>query len=122
MTNRIKAVALALLMAGMGAWASAARADHFAGACAFELNAVEAAIKGATFLGQNATTDQSNLLVKLEAAGAKVNEGKFSDAVDKLDDISDKATALAGAPKAKLADGSVINAAVAAAIACVGRL
>jgi hypothetical protein len=122
MTNSMKAVVLTLLMVAMGAWTSVARADHFTGACAFELNAVEAAIRGATFTGQNATTDQSNLLAKLEAANAKVAEGKFSDAVDKLDDISDKATALAGAAKPKLADATAINTAVAGAIACVGRL
>jgi hypothetical protein len=122
MTNSTKAVVLMLLMAAMGAWTSVARADHFTGACAFELNAVEAAIRSATFAGQNATTDQSNLLAKLEAANAKVAEGKFSDAVDKLDDISDKATALAGAAKPKLADATAINTAVASAIACVGRL
>ncbi len=122
MTNRMKAVTLALLMAGMGAWAGAARADHFDGACAYELNAVEAAIQGAQFLGQNAATDQSNLLAKLEAAGAKVRDSKFSDAVDKLDDLSDKATALAGAPKPKLADATAINMAVVAAINCVGKL
>ena len=122
MTNTMKAVALTLLMAAMGAWASAARADHFTGACAFELNAVEAAIQGGAFQGQNASTDRSNLLAKLEAANAKVAARKFSDAVDKLDEISDKATALAGAPKPKLADATAINTAVAAAIACVGGL
>ena len=122
MTSRMKAITLTLLIAVLGAWTSIARANHFVGACAFELNAVEAAIRGAVFQGQNATTDQSNLLAKLEAANAKVAEGKFSDAVDKLDDISDKATALAGAPKPKLADATAINTAVTAAIACVGRL
>lgn len=118
----MKALTLALLMAAMGAWAGAARADHFAGACAYELNAVEAAIRAGVFTGQRAATDQSNLLAKLEAAGAKVDLGKFSDAVDKLDDISDKVAELVGAAKPKLADGSGINAAVTAAIACVGRL
>jgi long-subunit fatty acid transport protein len=118
----MKAVALTLIVAAMGTWANVARANHFVGACAFELNAVEAAIQGAAFQGQNATTDQSNLLAKLEAANAKVADGKFSDAVDKLDEISDRATTLAGAPKPKLADATAINTAVTAAIACVGRL
>jgi hypothetical protein len=118
----MKAVTLALLTAAMGAWAGAARADHITGSCAFELNAVEAAIRAGTFLGQRADTDQSNLLAKLEAADAKVDFGKFPDAVDKLVEISDKATELAGAPKPKLADASGINAAVTAAIGCVGKL
>jgi hypothetical protein len=122
MTNSTKAVVLTLFMAAMGMWTSVASANHFTGACAFELNAVEAAIHGATFSGQNATTDQTNLLAKLEAANAKIAEGKFSDAVDKLDEISDKATALAGAAKPKLADATGINTAVASAISCVARL
>ena len=122
MTNSMKAVTLALLVAAMGMWTSAARANHFLGACAFELNSVEAAIQVAVFQGQNAATDQSNLLAKLEAAGAKVQLGKFSDAVDKLNDISTKVTELVSAPKPKLADGSGINTAVVGAIACVGRL
>ena len=48
--------------------------------------------------------------------------GKFSDAVDKLDDISMKATELVNAPKPKLVDASGINTAVVSAIACVGAL
>lgn len=48
--------------------------------------------------------------------------GKFSDAVDKLQDISDKATALAGAARPKLEDASGINSAVVDAIRCVAAL
>ena len=120
--SKCKAVVPAILMAALGVWSSGASADHITGSCAFELNAVEAAVRAGVFLGRQAATDQSNLLAKLDAADAKVDLGKFSDAVDKLDDISDKATELAGAPKPKLADASGINTAVSAAIACVGRL
>lgn len=74
------------------------------------------------FLGKNAATDQSNLLAKLEAAAAKVRLSKFSDAVDKLQNISDTATALAGAQKPKLEDASQINGAVVIAISCIGAL
>ena len=122
MSNRMKAVILALVAATAGAWAGAVRAVHVEGACALELNAVEAAINAAVFQGQRANTDKSNLLAKLDAADAKVDLDKFSDAVDKLDDISDKASELANAAKAKLADATGINTAVSAAIACVGSL
>ena len=47
---------------------------------------------------------------------------KFDDAVDKLQNISDTATALADAPKQKLEDASGINWAVVTAIGCVGGL
>ncbi len=111
----VVAVGLALGFAVTGGSAQAAQ-----GECAYELAAVGVAIDAATFLSKNADMDESNLLAKLEAAGAKVALDKYSDAVDKLEDISDKATALANAPKAKLDDATGINGAVAAAIACVG--
>lgn len=59
---------------------------------------------------------------KLEAAAARVGLSKFSDAVDKLQNISDTATALANAPKAKLEDATQINGAVVTAIGCIGAL
>ena len=100
----------------------AASAGHITGACADELNAVEAAIGEAIFTGRRAEMDQTNMLAKLDAADAKVDLGKYADAVDKLLDISDKATALANAPKAKLEDATGINGAVSAAMICVGGL
>ena len=113
---------VALTFAAVGSWFTVARADHFTGACGLELNAVEAAIQNAAFVGANPATDQSNLLAKLEAAAAKVQLDKPADAVDKLQNISDTATALAAAPKPKLEDASLINGAVVTAIACVGSL
>ena len=122
MTDRSKMGVVVLLGAVMVGWAQVARADHFSGSCGSELNAVEAAIESGVFLGNKATTGESNLLAKLEAANAKILLGKFSDAVDKLQDISDRATALADAPKPKLEDATGINGAVGDAIACVGAL
>lgn len=122
MSNMKSRTAAVLLLLAVGGWTGAAWANHFTGACASELNALEAAIGGGVFLGRNASTDQSNLLAKLEAAAAKVRLNKYDDAVDKLQNISDTATALADAPKQKLEDASGINGAVATAIACVGGL
>lgn len=98
------------------------RADHFTGACGAELNAVEFAIDNGIFYGRNAASSQSNLLTKLEAAAAKIALGKYSDAADKLLDISDSATKLAESSKPKLEDASAINGSVGQAIGCVGAL
>ena len=68
-------------------------------ACASELNAVDTAIVDGVFVWKNASTDESNLRAKLEAA-----------------------TALANAPKQKLEDASGINEAVRTAIGCIGGL
>lgn len=102
--------------------AGPAAASHYTGSCSTELNAVETAIDDAVFLGKKAGTDESNLDAKLDAAAAKIALQKYSDAIDKLENISDTATALAGAPKPKLDDATGINSAVSAAITCVGGL
>jgi len=122
MTNMKRGAAAVLLLAAVGGWTGIAWANHFTGACASELNALETTIQNGVFLGKNASTDQSNLLAKLEAAAVKVGLNKFDDAVDKLQNISDTATALADAPKQKLEDASGINWAVVTAIGCVGGL
>lgn len=106
----------AVLLAGAGSAAA------YVGPCQVELNAVESAIMAAQFTGSKAASDQSNLIAKLQAAEAKVTLAKYSDAVDKLQDISDTATALAGATKPKLEDASLINGAVVSAIGCVSIL
>lgn len=114
-TFSIAALVLALLPAG-------AFASHFTGPCSVELNDVELAIQDAVFLGSRASSNESNLLTKLEAAAAKIAQNKPSDAIDKLDDIASAATAWANASKPKLVDASGINTAVSQAIACAGAL
>ncbi|MGE5337732.1 MAG: hypothetical protein ACM3PU_07880 [Gemmatimonadota bacterium] len=109
-----------------------ARATHFAdlrpcsnggiGTVGSTLNAVELAINSAAFLGRNATSDQSNLLSKLQFAYSKATQQKWGDAMQKLQDISDTATALAGAAKPKLDDATGINNAVTVATACMTGL
>lgn len=98
---------------------NSAAASHFTGSCSIELNVLEEAIEDSVFLGRNAGTSESNLLAKLAAAAAKLALGKLDGAVDKLSDISEKATALATANKPKLEDATAINQAVVDAIACV---
>ncbi len=97
----------------------AANANHFIGVCSIELNTLEQAINDANFLGQRAETNKSNLLTKLEAAAAKMDQGKPSDAIDKLQSISDTATDLANAAKPKLEDATLINTSAGSAIQCV---
>ncbi len=102
--------------------AGTANASHITGSCAAELNGIESAIDGAVFLSKRAEMDKTNLLAKLDAADAKLDREKFSDAIDKLLAISNKATDMAGARKAKLDDASGINIAVSDALICVGAL
>ena len=122
MTNRTKIPGAVCLLATLAVWTATARASAFTGACAEELTAVETAIHTANFQGRKAESDRTNLLAKLETAAVKVGQAKYSDAADKLLDISDTATALAGAGKPKLESAADINTAVIASIACVGAL
>ena len=91
-------------------------------ACSTQIADVGIAIDDAAFLTSRAVSNESNLVAKLDAAEAKLSCGKLSDAMDKLLDISDKATAWAGAPKPKLVDATGINGAVGAALLCIGGL
>ncbi len=94
-------------------------AEHITGDCADELNAVESEIRDGIFSGNG--PDQQNMLMKLDMAVAKRDLCKFNDAIDKLEAIGDKATALA--PKKLDNDSAVaINEAVSEAIVCVGSL
>jgi len=91
-------------------------------ACLSDLTAVDVAISAATFIDPKADSNRSNLEAKQDAAEAKLSCGKLSDAMDKLLDISDKATAWADAPKPKLEDATGINEAVGDAITCIPGL
>ncbi|HJV26570.1 MAG TPA: hypothetical protein VJ673_12855 [Aromatoleum sp.] len=117
-----RTLAAALISAIGTIAAGQAHATHYTVACGTELNAVEAAIMAGLFLGKNASGDQGNLLAKLDAAAAKILLQKYADAIDKLEDVSNTATALAGASKPKLDDATAINSSVRAAIGCVGSL
>lgn len=87
--------------------------------CGEEMKSVYEAIDAAVFHGKKADMDESRMLAKYDAAAAKLGLYKFSDAIDKLDDIAEKATALATAKKPKLNDATDINDAVGAAIRCI---
>ena len=91
-------------------------------ACSTQIADVGTAIDDAAFLTPKADSNRSNLFVKLAAAEAKLDCGKPADAIDKLEDISDKATAWADAPKPKLEDATGINGAVGDALLCIGGL
>jgi len=97
-------------------------AESYAGQCDDLLAVVGQKIESATFLGNKAETNRSNLLAKLDEAQAMFYLEKYSDLITKLGNISDTATDLANTRKPKLGDASAINYAVSNAIDCVGAL
>ena len=92
--------------------------------CQVELDAVSAAITGATFAGKDPVATTTDLLAKVGAAQAKLAEGKPADAVQKLEDIRVTVVALntpdaKGKTKIDAAGAAAIIAAVDAAQACI---
>jgi hypothetical protein len=116
MKTTMKAAVLLLTIAMSGASQGALAA------CDTETGMVAIEITSAVFNGKRADRDRNNMLLKVEAAISKIDAEKYSDAIGKLIDISDKANALADAPKPKLEDASGINAAVLAAAVCINGL
>jgi len=88
-------------------------------ACSVYRDSVRAAILGAGYLGKQAASSESNLIVKLDSAEAKLTCDKVGDAVDKLEEISSKAYDLVDARKPKLVSSYDIDNAVSDAIGCL---
>ena len=118
------AVALAaasVLMTPLAAQANHVSNDTYCssgvGTVGIKLNDVEAAIAAGAFTGRG--NDQVNLQIKLTAAASKASVRKWEDAISKLEDISNTATALADAAKPKLNSAVGINTAVGDAQTCM---
>jgi hypothetical protein len=102
-------------------------ADVTAGSCQTELDALRAAIQAGNFTGKNGATDKANLLLKVDAAQAKLAEGKPVDAIEKLENVRVTVVALStpdakGKTKLDAAGAAGILSAVDAAEACIQSL
>src|SRR3954447_1201189 len=75
-----------------------------------------------TFSGKNAEFDRANLQGKLTEASAKLNVGKFADAIQKLSDFKSKINQLQAAGKLGSEDANLLLQDADAAIACIQTL
>src|SRR5919112_3799090 len=62
--------------------------------CEAEITQLKSLTENATFLGKNAAKTEEGLLLKLDNASAKLDEGKYQDAIDKLTDFKNTVIAL----------------------------
>jgi len=62
--------------------------------CQAEITDLKSLTISATFFGKNAAKAEDGLLLKLDAASAKLDEGKYQDAIDKLTDFKNTVIAL----------------------------
>jgi len=60
---------------------------------------------GVEFLSRNAARDEASLLGKLERARMKLDQGKFADAIQKLDDFIAAVVSMRDAAKPKISSG-----------------
>jgi hypothetical protein len=62
--------------------------------CQAEITDLKSLTVSATFLGKNVAKTEEGLLLKLDAPSAKLDEGKYQDAIDKLTDFQNTVIAL----------------------------
>ena len=73
----------------------------------------------ATFTGQNAEKNRAGLIAKLDAASAKLGEGKIADAIQKLGDFRAQVAQLQAQGKLGAGEAAALLAGADAAIACL---
>jgi hypothetical protein len=117
----IFALVLTLLRAGVSV--SIAQAQTVTD-CQVLIDQTAADLAGVTISGNNAEQTRANLAAKLTDASAKVTEGKYLDAVNKLLDFRTSVEKLATAPKPRIsqADAQLLITDADNAIACIQGL
>jgi hypothetical protein len=91
--------------------------------CQEEIAALRLETENATiFLGKNPAKDEAGQLLKLDNANAKLVEGKYADASQKLTDFGNTVIALDAGGKVDPVDASELIAGANEAIACVEGL
>lgn len=114
----LPAVAVLLALGGLATSANAASAEE----CQATIDTLADQTAGARFSSQNADQDRAGLLAKLADARAKLADGKFADAIQKLTDFRTKVEALSLAGKIDPGDATALIATADAAIACIASL
>jgi hypothetical protein len=72
--------------------------------------------------GMNAEKNRTGLLGKLSNAEIKLDQGKFADAIQKLDDYEAKVRQLAASGSISAADANLLLSGVDDAVVCISQL
>jgi FIMAH domain-containing protein len=78
--------------------------------------------QGVTITGRNADKDRAGLLGKLSNAEIKLDQGKFADAIQKLQDYETKVNQLLAAGNISSTDANTLLSGAEAAITCISQL
>ena len=104
------------------AWAASPAHAQTVDECQADIAALKVQTQNATFTGQNAAKDRAGLIGKLDSASAKLNQGKFQDALANLQSFRAKVVALDQQGKIVHQDAENLVAGADDAIACVQDL
>ena len=107
----------ALLLAA----AAPAGAQSTVDECKALLGGIQSDLDAITIGGNNPDRTRTSLSSKLDGASLKLDQGKYADAVTKLEDFQDAVIAMRDAAKPKLsaADAGLLLDGAAQAIACI---
>ena len=92
--------------------------------CQDLISALETSLDGTEIGGKNVDRTRAGLEGKLGGASIKLDQAKFDDAIQKLEDFKNKVLGLAGSKKPKMAqeDADALASDADDAIACVEAL
>jgi len=90
--------------------------------CQADIAVLRTQTQSATFVGQNSVKDQAGLIGKLDSASTKLVQGKFTDALAKLQSFRARVVALDQQGKILDSEASALVAGADEAIACVQGL
>lgn len=113
---------LAVLAVAAAALLPATASASTVAECQAKIQTLKADTATVQISGQNADKDRAALIGKLDEASMKLDQGKFADAVQKLDDFKFKVGQLAEAGKVSSEDAQRLTAEADDAIACINSV
>ncbi len=121
--KKVVTLGLAVVIVTLGFFYSAARAETIAD-CQNLIGQTTADLAGVTIGGNHPDRTRDSLQSKLDGASAKLTEGKFQDAIDKLVDFNTAVEKMAAASKPKIgpADAELLVTDANNAVACIQSL
>lgn len=121
--KNVVTLGLAVVIVTLGFFYSAARAESIAG-CQNLIDQTGADLAGVTIGGNHPDRTRDSLQSKLDGASAKLAEGKFQDAIDKLVDFSTAVEQMTAASKPKIGptDAELLVTDANNAVACLQSL
>jgi hypothetical protein len=115
-------IAVAVTAAAFVAISAGPAAATTVSACQDQISLLAQQTAAVPISGPYADNDRAGLLGKLQNASTKLSQGKFADAIQKLDDFEAKVVQLRDAGKLAAADADTLLAGAGDAITCISGI